>query len=448
MRVAFRQKARLRKGSLTSSTTSAAAPRGRGKNRARCALSLHEGRAFPSPKVADDRREGEVFVKIARIGSLAPFAVVLLAAGCSSPAPSPEGPSGVWNDGEPAAADRLTEWRRIVSTEAAPKAGCFSVTHPSTTWAEVPCGEASRAPMLSSRAPARPPGAPSKVHTTISSSVNAGTTINWAEGSFPLVSGVYQEWGSAGSAGVYSLQLNVDGFSTPGCHDSHNTNCSGWQQFIYASEGRVLIEYWLLGWLTGATDNNPCPSIGGHQFSPWGNDCVVDSDVPMAVPSEPISDLRNMSVTGSSINGYDTINVSLGDGVLYRLSQPSVLRLDEGAWNTVQFNVFGDYDGTGAEFNPGTRIVAQTLVNGPAPATPTCVDAFFTAEWSNLTPISCLPTTIDNYAGIQVTEIVPQTCGSRGESCCQFGARCNSGLTCKPVGQNVGGHTITEFLCE
>jgi hypothetical protein len=56
--------------------------------------------------------------------------------------------------------------------------------------------------------------------------------------------------------------------------------------------------------------------------------------------------------------------------------------------------------------------------------------------------------TVDHYAGIQVTEIVPQNCGSRGESCCQFGARCNSGLACKPVSQTVAGHTLTAFLCE
>jgi succinate dehydrogenase/fumarate reductase flavoprotein subunit len=54
-------------------------------------------------------------------------------------------------------------------------------------------------------------------------------------------------------------------------------------------------------------------------------------------------------------------------------------------WNTTEFNIFGDGNGSEANFGANTTLNAQTQVVGTSKKPPSCALEGFTAETNNLT---------------------------------------------------------------
>jgi hypothetical protein len=216
-------------------------------------------------------------------------------------------------------------------------------------------------------------------------------TISWAEGSFPFVGGVTSE-SDNGVANNYSLQMNTNQFSTPICRTSRNSNCIGWEQFLYATNHGGFIQHWVYNY--GAA--NVCPSAA---WKYGGGGCYRNSNT-VPIPVQPITNLADVSMTGIA-GSADRLTISVGD-VIYTVSQqPSLLGLAAG-WNAVEFNVFGNANKTQAVFNGataadpfgGSTIVVQTLIDSIPPTTiaPTCIASGTTGESNNLNLVgSCVP---------------------------------------------------------
>jgi hypothetical protein len=250
-----------------------------------------------------------------------------------------------------------------------PKEGCFHVLYPSTKWEEVPCTSAPEIPYL----PASGPKGQS-VGNGVDFAAEVSGTVSQAEGIFSSVNGVTSEVDDGG-ANDYSLQLNSNTFSgTSLCSGATiPTNCSGWQQFVYVP-GVAFMQYWLINY------NNTCPV-------PWNtylNDCWKNMTTAAAVPAESITDLVNMTLTGVA-GSTDYVYVETGSG-LYVASQASVLNLNI-YWNAAESNIFGNCCGRTANFNSGSSIVVETLVDSVTPTTnaPTCEGRGFTGEKNSLT---------------------------------------------------------------
>jgi hypothetical protein len=161
---------------------------------------------------------------------------------------------------------------------ASPNGGCFTASYPNVHWQEVPCAQGLSAPPF----PPVPPRAPSGGETfSVGNGVDpiAGVTsglVSSAVGSFDSVSGVTSIAGQFG-ADDYSLQLNSNLFSSPVCAGAGTpAQCSGWQQFIFSSQGcnngstQVpcnFMQYWLIGW-----GSLSCPMTGGWMSFDNGGD--------------------------------------------------------------------------------------------------------------------------------------------------------------------------------
>src|SRR3989442_12024855 len=78
--------------------------------------------------------------------------------------------------------------------------------------------------------------------------------ISSATGSFDTLTNVTSESGPIGNAGAslantYTLQVNTEFFTTTVCNASTNTNCRGWEQFVFENSpsiSRAYIQYWLI----------------------------------------------------------------------------------------------------------------------------------------------------------------------------------------------------------
>jgi hypothetical protein len=281
-----------------------------------------------------------------------------------------------------------------------PKEGCFEAVHPGTSWVEVPCGTVVERPML--------PGEshPLGVLGGGDFLANVSSTISWAEGSFPYVTGVTSETDSlTGHANDFSLQLNSNfmtynpslgaASAAPLCSGaSVPSNCMGWEQFVYAT-GSAFIQYWLINY------GNACP-WGWNSFN---GSCWRNGSNAVSVPSQPITNLAHMTVS-ATVGSSDTITVTVGNNTLYSASQSNLMNLGAG-WNSAEFNVFGWGNGSEAILNSGSTLVVQTLVDSATRTTnaPTCGTGSPTAEWTNVTlvPGSCCPIG-GTHPGIQFAE--------------------------------------------
>jgi hypothetical protein len=293
-----------------------------------------------------------------------------VAAGCASAPDGAGAPSSGGALGSPAIQSShgpSASWRRAMVNAPLQKDGCFEVTHPSTTWIEVPCTTPPNIPQMPAHGPA-----PQTVGNGSDVAAQGSGPITWAEGSFPIVSGVTSETDS--TANDYSLQLNSNPFSGAGpCSGAAvPSSCMGWEQFVYAP-GYAFIQYWLLNY------SNACPA----GWNTYGSDCWKNSTSGAPMPAEPITALGAMTLTGTA-GSADSIVMSVGDGTLYRMSQASVLNLNTG-WTSAEFNVFGDGNGSGATFNTGSTIAVQVLTDSTGSANgPSCESAGYTGETNNL----------------------------------------------------------------
>ncbi len=273
-----------------------------------------------------------------------------------------------------------------------PGNGCYVATQATSTWQEVPCLPPSSDHLdpaaVSGGGPREVVGG--HLGVGVDFEAKTGTPISWAEGSFPIITGLTTETDSFQGTNKYTLQLNTNRLSgTALCSGaSVPANCRGWQQFAYRPGG-LFMEYWLIAY------NNTCPSNWNFTTDFAGNgDCYINTTIA-PVPSEPITNLTNMTLVGQS-GSSDTVLFSNGNDTLWALRAASVLGLNNGGWTNAEFNVFGYGNGSRANFpDPNVVMVVQTLTNTTPVTTtaPACLSQTETGETNSLTLTSdsCCP---------------------------------------------------------
>jgi hypothetical protein len=279
-------------------------------------------------------------------------------------------------------------WRQTMQHTAAPAKGCYHASYPSTAWAKVNCVKAPNRLYLPRHFPEpQTVGNGDDYAAEISSGV-----ITQTVGSFPSVSGVSSE-SDDGTSGDYSLQLNSNFMNTNACNGV--SGCQAWEQFVYASgEGSAFMQYWLINY------GDTCPSGGWMQYQ---GSCYMNS-AAVSVPDEPITDLANMSLTGSAVSGgNDTLTFTDGTEAYTTSGDDSVTDLGT-AWQASEFNIIGDGGGSQAVFNSGSSITVNVSLTDGSNSAPTCAsNAGTTGETNNLTLGSC-STSGGSTPSIQFTE--------------------------------------------
>jgi len=282
---------------------------------------------------------------------------------------------------------RREAWRDFMRVTPKPKTGCFTATYPTTEWQEVPCITPPPIPM-----PPRRGVRPLVVGNGDDISARVSTTgfISTAIGSFDSVTGVTSESSPIGNSGspvanAYTLQVNTEFFVSTACAGSPNTGCRGWEQFVHAndgSSGSVFIQYWLIRY------NATCPA-GWNQFSFTGSTdiyCYRNSPGATAVPNQPISNLAQLSLTGSVSATGDSATLTAGTNA-YSVTGSNSVNAASG-WQAAEFNIFGyggnSSGGGAATFNSGSTIVPRTRIFYDSTNPPNCVAQGFTGETNSL----------------------------------------------------------------
>src|SRR5262249_39709391 len=147
--------------------------------------------------------------------------------------------------------------------------------------------------------------------------------------------------------------------------------CQGWQQFVFDASGFVFMQYWLLKFSGG------CP-IG---WTPSNGDCYRNSFAKQ-VPFQATVNAQ-MALTAVATPTMDTVILTTNGGDLHAVGANTVLDLQP-AWNTAEFNVFGDANGSKANINAGSTIVVRTAITDGTINAPTCLTAGTTGETNSL----------------------------------------------------------------
>ncbi len=274
---------------------------------------------------------------------------------------------------------KLANWRRSVAKvlPQLKKNGCFTIVYPNTEWRETGC--------TTPPDQLYPPGSPLVVGniSDFSAAVTSGT-ISTSEGSFDSMNVTSES--DNDSPNTYSLQLNSNYFCpSPACSGSSGL-CQAWEQFIYSTKcSCAFIQYWLFNY------SNPCPA----GWTTSGSDCAMNSANAVPVPAQPLSNLPQLTLTGTVVSGgSDTIIVGTPGGTLSAVNGDNVVGLANG-WTTSEFGVFGDGGRSEATFNAGATMAVRTSVDNGTANAPDCVFESFTGETNNLNLVPpCCP-----YAG-------------------------------------------------
>ncbi len=258
----------------------------------------------------------------------------------------------------------------------APERGCFRADYPETQWQPVACVTVPPRPHAASGLTG-----PVGNGNDYSAALVQGGNLSYAEGSFGT-SAITGE--TDGSADSYSLQINMNTFSTSACGGI--TNCYGWQQYIFDNQvpgvgTTVYIQYWLI--------NHPsnCPS--GYMYQPPGAGepgCYKNS-TGVAVPVQALANLSDLAITGTAVNGgLDQLTLSTGTSIYSTYGEDTVLNASLG-WTSAEFNVFGDDSAAPtATFSSGTLLSVELLVsNGVSTLAPEVIYQGYTYEGNNLT---------------------------------------------------------------
>jgi hypothetical protein len=276
-------------------------------------------------------------------------------------------------------------WRESIAQVPLPKEGCFQSTYPSMEWDEVECSTAPNYPYI----PKEPPK-PLIVGNgnDLSPEVPSGLGfISSATGTFEDVTNVTSESGQNNGTGpavanAYSIQLNTNFFTSTACSGAAvPATCQGWEQFIFAnngSSGWVFIQYWLLLY------NTTCPA-GWNQFSfPSSTDiyCYRNSTSNTAVPNQPITNLANLSLTGTVNSSGDSVKLVVGS-TAYTASGNDYVNVAAG-WTIADFAIVGNAGGGQANFNSGASFTERTRISYGHGDAPNCVAQGFTGETNNL----------------------------------------------------------------
>lgn len=295
-------------------------------------------------------------------------------------------------------------WRAEMAHVATPAEGCYTAAYPVRAWHGVACaaapkldfapnsgavesgGVASSAAVRAAGAATRTKNDPEIVGAGEDYSAEVNGLLTSATGTFPVVQNVTEETGENAQTSQqvpnsFSLQLDSAPFATALCDGQ--PDCSGWEQFLFSNPGddepgSVFIEFWLVD-----VGPEPCPGEWTSFEGESGQkDCYLDSPA-QELPGQPITNLGNMSLTGTVSGTQDTVSLSTGGDSLYTVSAPGVLELAK-EWNAAEFLVGGDGDGTQANFNAGASITAQTATRYGSSAAPTCLNRGWSAETNNL----------------------------------------------------------------
>jgi hypothetical protein len=262
----------------------------------------------------------------------------------------------------PNAAALQQSWRQAISHTPTPGNGCYKATYPVTAWIKTDCVEAPNRPYI----PRSSAGGSQTVGDGNDFAAVTATLTSNAVGSFPKVKHVTSETDD-GKQNVYSLQLNSNFISgDEACAGAYNpSSCLGWLQYVYSSsEHAGFMQYWLIRY-TGGTVH--CPS-GWNSYTP---DCYKNSQA-VSVPQEPITDLKDITLTGNAVSGgLDTLTFVDGANAYTTTGEDSVMYLSAG-WSASEFNVIGDGGGSQADFNTGAALTVQIDVTDGTTNAPTC----------------------------------------------------------------------------
>jgi hypothetical protein len=279
----------------------------------------------------------------------------------------------------PEVAGLQATWREAISQMPTSQGGCFTAHYPSLAWSKAACVKAPDVPLI-----------PKTGHQSGTRTVGDGddfaiqtkTLISTGVGSFTKVKGLTSETGG-GQTNAYTLQLNSEFFNGPVCAGAAvPSKCLTWLQYVYfgaRGQSSVFMQYWLINW------NTTCPA-GWNTFS---GDCFKNS-AAVSAPQEPITDLSQMSITGSAVNGgLDTTIFMDGANAFKTTGQDTVVDLAN-AWNGAEFNVIGPGGGSEANFNTGTKLTVGIAVTDGSTAKPKCLaNAGTTGETNNLNLGAC-----------------------------------------------------------
>jgi len=284
-------------------------------------------------------------------------------------------------------AQSLAEWHKAMTAAPSPKTGCFEATHPSTEWVEVPCSTTRHShppggtPGLRAPAPAVAGGVP-QIGPGWTATASGGH-LSQVVGSFFNVNVSSENQNGNGPANDFSLQLNTNSdINIPASLCGKRAGCNiGWEQFVYWG-GSAEVWYVLLGY-------GSCPSSAWQQ--PTGtSDCYLEGSNHSSVPTQKITNLGNMTVTGVAGTTNDSTTVTTGDGKLYKATNTSYLNLIN-SWTFAEFNVFGNNTYADATFGANSTLSVKLSLTNGATASPTCTLGGTTGETNslNFVPTSC-----------------------------------------------------------
>ena len=289
-------------------------------------------------------------------------------------------------------------WHQDIAHLSTPASGCYSASYPALSWRSVTCATAPDLRFNPSAGAAKSASSAESAYIPVGRGTKTGPEtvgeqwdhtavvtglLTGATGSFPTVSGVTSEEGD-GVANAYSLQLNSAPFASPKC-SGHGSDCQGWEQFILSNPAdgeasSILIQFWLLDY-SGA-----CPA-DWDSFD--GDYCYTDGPDEI-VPTQPIGNLSQLSLSGTVTAGSDTTVLDTATTSYTVVAPDSMLELSK-EWNTVEFLLGGDGGGTQAVFNAGSTIIAQTATNNGTTNAPTCILDGFSGETNSLNLVATPP---------------------------------------------------------
>ena len=269
------------------------------------------------------------------------------------------------------------DWNESMKQVAPPKKGCFQATYPDRQWKEVQCTTPPPYPGMPRRGPR--PGLVGNGND-VSAQAPSGL-ISSATGTF-AVSGVTSESSPINNSGpavanAYMLQINTNFFSGSAACAGGAAGCLAWEQFFFTNDGTqgsIYMQYWLIGFGT-------CPT--GQNWNQSGSDCFKNSANSTPVPTQPITNLGNLDMTGNLSTAADTLFFSTGPGSMHMVTGDNIVGA-AAHWQIAEFNVFGLFGGAEASFNSGATVTpkVQIIYGGSNP--PVCTSQGFTAETNNL----------------------------------------------------------------
>ena len=289
-------------------------------------------------------------------------------------------------------AERL-EWHKALAATPRPSAGCFRATYPSTQWQAATCEYEPQLPRL--------PSLGNGIRLEVVGDVNGDMTaqvpggISQAEGSFESVS-TTGATDSLFGAGRYTLQINTEFFDTSVCAGSGpGSVCQGWEQFIYGSDGRTSMQYWIIDY---GPSSYTCPAPhstqcdGAHVFPDGWCEfvlsgrtyCATNSATMNAGAAAPTA-LGGVQMQGNAAVGVspDSVTTTVGGS---GVTVPGGNFFPDLAmkWHEAEFNVVGFGNASRVNFDPNTTLVVRTGVDSGSGAAPGCDFRSFTGETNNL----------------------------------------------------------------